>query len=91
MTNGSLISSNEIIDKTGFSETTLANFIILGILPKPIVKEPVSEEKDLEQNVFFPADVLDRIFNVKFNKKPNNSMKDIIEFFQNPIGAVTNL
>ena len=91
MTNDSLISSNEIIDKTGFSETTLANFIILGILPKPIVKEPVSEEKDPEQNVFFPAYVLDRIFNVKFNKKPNNSMEDIIQFFQNPIGAVTNL
>ena len=91
MTNGSLISSNEIIDKTGISETTLANFIILGIIPKPIVKEPVSEDTDTEQIVFFPSDVLERIFNVKLMKQPKNSMKDIIQFFQNPIGALYNL
>jgi len=91
MANGNLITSNEIIDKTGISETTLANFIILGILPKPIVKEPLSDEQNTEQTVCFPADVLERIFNVKLMKQPKNSMKDIIQFFQNPIGAIYNL
>ncbi|KPJ99886.1 MAG: hypothetical protein AMJ60_03455 [Desulfobacterales bacterium SG8_35] len=82
MTESDLITSKDIIEKTGISRATLNNYIKLGILPKPIVKRPGPEEKGVKQIGYFPVDVLERILKVKLLKQQGNSMEDIAQMFQ---------
>ena len=82
MSDSSLITSKDIIEKTGISRATLNNYIKLGILPKPIVRRPGPEEKGVKQIGYFPADVLERILKVKLLKQQGNSMEDIAQMFQ---------
>ena len=61
MSGSSLITSKEIIEKTGISRATLNNYIKMGLLPKPIVRRPGPEQKGVKQIGYFPASVLERI------------------------------
>jgi adenylate cyclase len=79
---GNLITSKEIIEKTGISRATLNNYIKMGILPKPIVRRPGPEQKGVKQIGYFPASVLERILKVKLLKQQGNSMEDISRLFQ---------
>ena len=79
---GNLITSKEIIEKTGISRATLNNYIKMGILPKPIVRRPGPEQKGVKQIGYFPASVLERILKVKLLKQQGNSMEDIAYQFQ---------
>ena len=38
--NNELISSKEVLEKSGISRATLNNYIKMGIIPKPIVQSP---------------------------------------------------
>ena len=60
-----MITSKEIIEKTGISRATLNNYIKMGILPKPIVRRPGPEQKSVKQIGYFPASVLESILKVK--------------------------
>ncbi|MCK5704064.1 MAG: hypothetical protein KAI29_23080, partial [Cyclobacteriaceae bacterium] len=82
MDDGNLITSKEIIEKTGISRATLNNYIKMGILPKPIVRRPGPEQKGVKQIGYFPASVLERILKVKLLKQQGNSMEDIAYQFQ---------
>jgi class 3 adenylate cyclase/DNA-binding transcriptional MerR regulator len=82
MNGGNLITSKEIIEKTGISRATLNNYIKMGILPKPIVRRPGPEQKGVKQIGYFPASVLERILKVKLLKQQGNSMEDIAHQFQ---------
>lgn len=82
MNGGNLITSKEIIEKTGISRATLNNYIKMGILPKPIVRRPGPEQKGVKQIGYFPASVLERILRVKLLKQQGNSMEDISQLFQ---------
>ena len=82
MDSESLITSKEIIEKTGISRATLNNYIRLGILPKPIVKRPGPEQKGVKHIGYFPLSVLDSILKVKLLKQQGNSMEDIAQLFQ---------
>ena len=82
MNNGNLITSKEIIEKTGISRATLNNYIKMGILPKPIVRRPGPEQKGVKQIGYFPASVLEHILKVKLLKQQGNSMDDIAGMFQ---------
>jgi class 3 adenylate cyclase/DNA-binding transcriptional MerR regulator len=82
MSGSDLITSKEIIDKTGISRATLNNYIKMGILPKPIVRKPGPEQKGVKQIGYFPADVLDRILKVKLLKRQGNSMDEIVNLFK---------
>ena len=82
MSNGNLITSKEIIDKTGISRATLNNYIKMGILPKPIVRRPGPEQKGVKQIGYFPTSVLESILKVKLLKQQGNSMEDIAAMFQ---------
>jgi len=77
-----LITSKEILDKTGISRATLNNYIKMGILPKPIVRRPGPEQKGVKQIGYFPASVLDSILKVQLLKQQGNSMDDIAHQFQ---------
>ena len=82
MSAGNLITSKEIIEKTGISRATLNNYIKMGILPKPIVRRPGPEQKSVKQIGYFPASVLESILKVKLLKQQGNSMEDISQQFQ---------
>ena len=79
---GNLITSKEIIEKTGISRATLNNYIKMGILPKPIVRRPGPEQKGVKQIGYFPTSVLENILKVKLLKQQGNSMEDIALQFQ---------
>jgi len=81
MIDDSLITSKEIIEKTGISRATLNNYIKLGILPKPIVGKPSPDQKGVKQIGYFPVSVLDRLVKVKLLKQHGNSMDEIAKRF----------
>ena len=82
MNGGNLITSKEIIEKTGISRATLNNYIKMGILPRPIVRRPGPEQKGVKQIGYFPASVLESILKVKLMKQQGNTMEDIALLFQ---------
>ena len=87
MSESNLITSKEIIEKTGISRATLNNYIKMGILPKPIVRRPGPEQKGVKQIGYFPLSVLECILKVKLLKQQGNSMEDIAQLFQDSISA----
>ena len=74
----SLISSKEILKKTGISRATLNNYIKMGIIPRPIVRKPIEGFKNIKNLGYFPKSVLKRIEEVKRLKKRGNSMRVIV-------------
>ena len=64
MERNDLITSKDIIEKTGISRATLNNYIKMGILPKPIVGPPGPDQKGVKQIGYFPVSVLDSILKV---------------------------
>ena len=81
MTMTTMITSKDIIDKTGISRATLNNYIKLGILPKPVVGPPRPEDKGVKQIGYFPEEVLSRIDRVRLLKGQGRSMGDIARLF----------
>ena len=72
-----LISSKEILEKTGISRATLNNYIKMGIIPRPLVKKPGKGFKNIKSMGYFPLNVLDRLEEVKRLKREGRSMGDI--------------
>ena len=77
-----MISSKEILDKTGISRATLNNYIKLGIIPRPLVKKPGGTLKNVKNLGYFPNEVLDRIKRVRELKKKGHSMETISEIIR---------
>lgn len=73
-----LISSKDILNKTGISRGTLNNYIKFGILPRPSIKTPTFEQEKAKKIGYFPLIVLDIISTVKRMKKEGLSMEEII-------------
>lgn len=74
-----MISSKEIILKTGISRATLNNYIALDLIPRPRVGQATSETGKAVRMGFFPDTVLDTINTIKDLKKKGFSMSDIVE------------
>jgi adenylate cyclase len=71
-------SSKDIIEKTGISRATLNNYIKLGILSKPILKQPQPEEGDAKLMGYFPDETMARIEEVQRLKKEGVTMAEIV-------------
>jgi adenylate cyclase len=82
MGESNLITSKDLLEKTGISRATLNNYIKMGILPKPIVRRPGPEQKNVKQIGYFPVNVLESILKVKLLKQQGNSMEEIASMFQ---------
>ena len=76
------ISSKEVLAQSSISRATLNNYIKLGILPRPIVKNPGATLKGVKQIGYFPIEVLDRISKVKQLKRENQTIDEIAAHFQ---------
>jgi class 3 adenylate cyclase/DNA-binding transcriptional MerR regulator len=77
MTENNMITSKEILSKTGISRATLNNYIKLGILPKPMVGPPRSGMSGVKQIGYFPEDTLEKVYRVKLLKSQGKSMDEI--------------
>lgn len=77
-----MLSSKEIIDKTGISRATLNNYISLGILSKPIVANP-GQPAGPRQLGYFPDDSIERIRQVQQLKQEGVNMTEIVSRMSN--------
>lgn len=76
-----MITSKDIISKTGISRATLNNYIKMGIIPRPIVGGPRPGQHNVKQIGYFPSDVMNHIFKVKLLKSQGMSMDEISSLF----------
>ena len=72
-----LLTSKDILEKTGLSRATLNNYIARCFIPKPIVSRPEITGKGPRQIGHFPPDVLKRIELIQEWKRGGMSMEDI--------------
>ena len=72
-----MISSKKILLKTGISRATLNNYITLGILSKPLVRQPAPGEADAPALGYFPDWALERIEQVHRMKTEGLTMAEI--------------
>jgi hypothetical protein len=74
-----LISSKDILLKTGISRATLNNYIKMGILSKPIVQTPLDGLKGPRKLGYFPSSAIEVIEKLKRLKSQGLSMMAIAD------------
>jgi len=72
-----VITSKDIIEKTGISRATLNNYIRMGLLPRPLVKGAESEDETARRIGYFPDSVLGDIERIQRLKREGASMEEI--------------
>lgn len=83
----SMITSKDILKKTGISRATLNNYIKLGILPKPVVGPPRPGDKAIKQIGYFPEEAVGCIERVRQLKSRGLSMAEISRIFRDETPA----
>ena len=78
-TQDAFVNSKDIITKTGISRATLNNYIKLGILPRPVVRNPGTRGYGARQIGYFPEWVIDRVLSVQSLKKGGLAMEAITQ------------
>ena len=95
-TDKNLISSKDLLEKTGISRATLNNYIKVGIIPRPIVLGPSKGMRKVSRIGYFPRAAVERIEIVKVLKREGHSMQDIARRFRNlpetrPLDPITEV
>ena len=72
-----MLTSKEILEKTGISRATLNNYISVGLLPRPEVRTLESVQGEARRIGYFPAEVVDRIRQVQRMKERGMTMAEI--------------
>lgn len=72
-----LLTSKDILERTGISRATLNNYIARGFLPKPIVSRPEISGSGPRQIGHFSPEVLERIELIQAWKRDGVTMDDI--------------
>lgn len=76
-----MLTSKEVLDKTGISRATLNNYISSGVVPKPDVLPPGPQHGDAPRIGYFPDEVLARIAEIQRLKAEGWSMQRIADHF----------
>lgn len=80
-----MLSSLEVLQASGISRATLNNYIALGLLPKPVVRNPGDDSRTSARQIgYFPKDVIGRIERVKLMKKEGRTMTNIVHQLSQP-------
>ena len=74
-----MLSSKELLEKSGLSRATLNNYIALGLLPRPLVKHPEEPDDRARRLGYFPESALDIIKQVEAMKKQGLRMTEIAD------------
>jgi adenylate cyclase len=73
-----MLTSLQVIEASGISRATLNNYIALGLLPRPLVRNPGSDTRTRARQIgYFPQDAIRRIERIKLLKKEGVAMADI--------------
>lgn len=72
-----MLSSRDILTRTGISRATLNNYIALGILPKPVMRPDELGDRAQPRLGYFPYIAIDLVENVRRLKRSGKSMKQI--------------
>ena len=73
-----MISSKQLLIKTGISRATLNNYINFGLLSKPLVVNPGQEGGGARQLGYFSDDAIDRVAAIQRLKQEGLSMPEIV-------------
>jgi adenylate cyclase len=74
-----MISSKELLERTGISRATLNNYIAMGLLPRPLVSTPGRDEPGRARQLgYFPDSAVDRITEIQRMKREGCTMADIV-------------
>jgi adenylate cyclase len=87
-----MLTSLELMQATGISRATLNNYIALGLLPKPMVRNPDTEAQSMtraRQIGYFPQDALERIEQVQQMKKQGVPMAEIVRVLRSDTSTTT--
>ena len=74
-----MISSKDLLDRTGISRATLNNYIAMGLLPRPLITAPgVDDESRARQLGYFPESAVERITEIQRLKREGYTMAEIV-------------
>jgi class 3 adenylate cyclase/DNA-binding transcriptional MerR regulator len=74
-----MISSKELIDRTGISRATLNNYIAMGLIPRPLVSTPGQDEESRARQLgYFPDSAVERVAHIQRLKKEGFTMAEIV-------------
>jgi len=77
-----MISSKELIARTGLSRATLNNYIRLGLLPRPEVRTGEEASDGAARLGYFPDSAVERIAEIKSLRQQGISMDRMIEHLE---------
>jgi class 3 adenylate cyclase/DNA-binding transcriptional MerR regulator len=74
-----MISSKELLEKTGISRATLNNYIAMGLIPRPLVSAPGNDEESRARQLgYFPESAVERVAAIQRLKKEGYTMAEIV-------------
>lgn len=76
-----LLTSKEVLEKTGISRATLNNYISWGIVPRPDVLPPEPQDGAAPRIGYFPKEIVKRIEEIQRLKREGWSITKISEHF----------
>lgn len=76
-----MLSSKDILERTGISRATLNNYIGYGLVPRPQVLPPEPGDAGAPRIGYFPDDTIERIENVQRLKREGWSLGRILDHF----------
>jgi len=82
-----VLTSKEVLERTGLSRATLNNYIAAGLLPRPEVLPPSAEHGNAPRIGYFPEGTVERIAEIQRLKSQGWSLARIAEHFAGGPGA----
>lgn len=82
-----MLTSKDILERTGISRATLNNYIAGGLIARPEVLQPSREDGDAPRIGYFPDDTVERIATIQRLKQQGWSIGRIAEHFSRPAAA----
>ena len=75
-----MLTSKEVLDRSGISRATLNNYIARGLLPRPVVKRPAGKGATSPRQLgYFPPEVLDTLLAIQKLKRDGLDMEQIAQ------------
>jgi len=76
-----MLSSKDILERTGISRATLNNYISAGLVARPEVLPPGPQDGGAPRIGYFPDDTIERIETIQRLKREGWSLGRILQFF----------
>ncbi|MGZ5270551.1 MAG: MerR family transcriptional regulator [Ramlibacter sp.] len=85
-----MLTSKDVLERTGISRATLNNYISSGLLPRPEVLPPNPDDGAAPRIGYFPDDTVDRVNDIQRLKGQGWSIARIAAHFAGHPGPVTS-